>query len=245
MSRTIEVLRKLQQDHDLFNTPPPPSAVTGHFRPQDGKGSALDLGAVAGEEIRGLVQRLFLPGGTKSPKQVVFCGVDEANGSTWICSQASRSLAAESSLPVCAVDANLHHKALHQYLRVQENRASLVPGNCEFVRPVTQNLWLLCNDSLRDDVDGSSLDNFRSRVGDLLKHFEYVLIDGPPIGSSGDAAVLGQWVDGIVLVLEAHSTRRAAAIKAKQQLDAADVKLLGTVLYNRTFPIPPKIYAWL
>jgi protein-tyrosine kinase len=48
-----------------------------------------------------------------------------------------------------------------------------------------------------------------------------------------------------VLVLEANSTRRVAARKAKQALEAANVRVLGTVLNNRTFPIPEKIYRLL
>jgi Mrp family chromosome partitioning ATPase len=36
-----------------------------------------------------------------------------------------------------------------------------------------------------------------------------------------------------------------AARKAKQTLEAANVRVLGTVLNNRTFPIPEKIYRML
>jgi len=54
--------------------------------------------------------------------------------------------------------------------------------------------------------------------------------------------VLGQGTDGVVLVLEANVTRRVAALSAKESLEAAGVRLLGTVLNNRTFPIPDKLY---
>ena len=39
--------------------------------------------------------------------------------------------------------------------------------------------------------------------------------------------------------------RAGAARKAKQALEAANVRVLGTVLNNRTFPIPEKIYRML
>ena len=60
-----------------------------------------------------------------------------------------------------------------------------------------------------------------------------------------DAALLGQTADGVVLVLEANATRWRTARKAKQALKDANVKVLGTVLNNRTFPIPEKIYRLL
>jgi Mrp family chromosome partitioning ATPase len=49
----------------------------------------------------------------------------------------------------------------------------------------------------------------------------------------------------VVVVVGAHSTRRETARKAKESLDAAHVHLLGTVLNNRTFPIPEALYRRL
>jgi Mrp family chromosome partitioning ATPase len=246
MSRTFEVLRKVQQDQELFSIPRETNVTISESGPTNGKASALDLDAFAREEFRGLVHRLFLGGGEKSTRHVVFCGVDEGSGSSWICANASRSLAAESSLPVCAVDANLRNPVLHKFLPLEKGLAApSLPGDCEFARHVTENLWLVCGDSLGTNGDGRSLRHLQLVLGDLRGHFKYVLIDAPPIEWSKDAAILGQWADGIVLVLEAHSTRRAVALKAKQLLDTANVQLLGTVLNNRTFPIPEKIYRWL
>jgi Mrp family chromosome partitioning ATPase len=72
-----------------------------------------------------------------------------------------------------------------------------------------------------------------------------VLIDAPGTIVCGDAAILGQVADAAVLVIEANSTRRLSARKAKEALDAAGVRLLGTVLHNRSFPIPETLYNWL
>jgi len=56
---------------------------------------------------------------------------------------------------------------------------------------------------------------------------------------------MAQFADGIVLVLSALHTRRAAAIKTREVLERAQVRLLGTVLCDRLFPIPEAIYRWL
>jgi Mrp family chromosome partitioning ATPase len=48
--------------------------------------------------------------------------------------------------------------------------------------------------------------------------------------------------DGAVLVLEAHTTRRESARKAKECLEGANVKLLGAVLNKRTYPLPEVLY---
>jgi len=56
---------------------------------------------------------------------------------------------------------------------------------------------------------------------------------------------LGQLADGMILVLEAQTTRRDTARKVKESLDRARVRVLGTVLNNLTLPIsqPLRILA--
>jgi Mrp family chromosome partitioning ATPase len=44
------------------------------------------------------------------------------------------------------------------------------------------------------------------------------------------------------LVVQANSTHREAARKAKESLASANVRLLGAVLNKRTFPIPEFLY---
>jgi Mrp family chromosome partitioning ATPase len=72
-----------------------------------------------------------------------------------------------------------------------------------------------------------------------------VLIDAPGTSSSRDAALLGQLADAAILVVEANSTRKMAARKAKEFLERAGVQLIGTILNNRTFPIPEALYKIL
>jgi Mrp family chromosome partitioning ATPase len=56
---------------------------------------------------------------------------------------------------------------------------------------------------------------------------------------------MAQSADGMILVLSAQKTRRIAARKIKDVLDAAHVRVLGTVLCDREFPIPERIYRQL
>jgi Mrp family chromosome partitioning ATPase len=108
------------------------------------------------------------------------------------------------------------------------------------------NLWLAGPELLAEGFGSIlSVDKVRRRLAEMLSSFEYVLIDAPGAIVSGDATILGQAADAAVLVIEANSTRRLTAQKAKEALDASGVRLLGTVLHNRTFPIPEKLYKRL
>jgi Mrp family chromosome partitioning ATPase len=71
------------------------------------------------------------------------------------------------------------------------------------------------------------------------------LIHAPPLSRRREAVLLGQLSDGVLLVLEANTTRRAAAQRAKSVLESSQVRLLGTVLSERTFPIPESLYRRL
>ena len=87
-------------------------------------GRASDAG---GEEMLRLIQRIFLSGNGGAPRQVVFCGVDSENESSSVCGRAGRTLAANSSRPVCLIDANLRSPGLSKMFEVVWSADSPVP----------------------------------------------------------------------------------------------------------------------
>jgi Mrp family chromosome partitioning ATPase len=59
-----------------------------------------------------------------------------------------------------------------------------------------------------------------------------VLIDAPPVLAVTDAALWASRVDGVVLLLNAGSTRREEAQRAKAVLEKVNARILGAVLLN-------------
>ena len=72
------------------------------------------------------------------------------------------------------------------------------------------------------------------QFGQLLKAarqvFEYVIVDTPPLGAVVDAAVIGQYCDGALIVIESGATSRRVVQKVKTQLEKSGCKVLGAVL---------------
>lgn len=246
MSKNFELVTQVVDDRELFvgvpqETPPSPSlrAVSRPSEPVRG-------------EVAMLAQRVFLLSGDGvASRAVVFCGIERGSGTSWLCAKVARAVAAQGAKRVCAVDVNLHAPALHSYLRVA-NRSGLADAvRCtgsirDFLQPgAGDNLWVL--PAGPDAASGSILasERFRERVAELRAEFDFVIFDAPAITDSGDAALIGQMSDGVVVVVGANSTRRETARKAKESLDAAHVRLLGTVLNKRTFPIPEALYRRL
>jgi Mrp family chromosome partitioning ATPase len=87
-----------------------------------------------------------------------------------------------------------------------------------------------------------NLDAVRQRIEELRSEFDVVMIDAAPAHLYADAVAFGRFSDGIILVLQSNTTRREAALKAKQSCEIANVRLLGAVLNKRTYPIPQHLY---
>ena len=201
-----------------------------------------------GEEMLRLIQRIFLSANGNAPRQVVLCGVDDQNGSSSVCARAGRTLAANSSRPVCLVDANVRSPRLSGLFGIEGTNPFSGPSAAlrDQCVKIGGNLWLAGPEIL---ADNSRVllppDELKKRLAQLRETFEYMLIDAPGTSVCGDAQLLGLVADAVILVIEANSTRRLTARKAKESLDAAGVRLLGTVLHNRSFPIPERIYTRL
>jgi len=107
-------------------------------------------------------------------------------------------------------------------------------------------LWLLsCGRSATNWPNLVSCERIKPRLDELRNEFQFVLIDTPPLARAADAVTMGQLTHGVVLVLEAASTRRESAQMATATLRSANVPILGAVLNKRTFPIPDAIYKRL
>lgn len=72
------------------------------------------------------------------------------------------------------------------------------------------------------------------RFEDFLKslkiHFEWVVIDSPPVMAVADASVIAHLVTGAVFVIGAEMTSRHAARRAVEQLESSQAAFFGAVL---------------
>ncbi|MBN1466100.1 CpsD/CapB family tyrosine-protein kinase, partial [candidate division KSB1 bacterium] len=60
--------------------------------------------------------------------------------------------------------------------------------------------------------------------------YELIFIDAPPVISVSDSVILGQKVDGVLLVLRSGKINREAAQKAKKILENGKINIAGTLL---------------
>jgi capsular exopolysaccharide synthesis family protein len=257
MSKNFELMQQAGKAQALrpSSTPEPVSKVTfgnGHGNgngKQHHDADGLDLDMLAGEETLRLVQRVFLLQAQEPPHMVVFAGVDHGNGCSRICVNVAETLAKNIRGSVCLVEANLRSPALPEMFGTTNHHgltdALLNEGPIRsFAKLVRgENLWLLSSGALAaDSAKLLNSERLKTRFAELRKEFDFVLVDAPPLTPYSDALAFGQLTDGFVLVVEANATRREAALQVSENLRAANVRILGAVLNQRTFPIPETLY---
>lgn len=69
-------------------------------------------------------------------------------------------------------------------------------------------------------------------IASLKARADIVLLDAPPVVAVSDAALLGTKVDGVLLVIRAGHSRREDALRAKELLKRAHVRVVGAILSN-------------
>ncbi len=247
MSRNFELMRQLEVE---VSPPSLPAAVT----PERTAAVAVvpvipgHVSNFGDEDMLRLVQRVFLSANGNAPRQVVLLGVEDENGSSAVCAGAGRTLAANTSRSVCLVDANVRSPRLSGLFGFRRTtpRSGSSASLRERCSMIGSNLWLAEPDILSDSSRLLlPVNDLKKRLALLRSEFDYMLIDAPGTSVCADAQLLSQVADAAVLIIEAHKTRKSAARKSKDALISAGVRLLGTVLHNRTFPIPEGLYKRL
>lgn len=223
-----------------------PSTVTPEAMPfRDAPGWSPEI--FAREQIRGLVRQVFFSSVTNPVRQVVFSAAESGTDVGGLCRRVGKTLALETHEAIGVVSRSLAvFQDAPRETRTERNSDVANTPLRDVSTRVQSNLWLVPEPWV---VVGSqqlvtSLSLY-SRLLDLRREFEFSIVEGPPAGESSEAAALGQLSDGIILVLAAHQTRRATARRIKETLEAAHVRMLGTVLSERRFPLPEGIYRRL
>ena len=252
MSRNFELLQQVGRGFEVPSTPQPvrmPSKLREKARPN---GTRLNLGQVAHEEASRLVQQIFLSPDPKAPRAVLFAGIDQGVGCSQICLLVAETLRSTVSGSICLVEANLRSPSLPGMLGTTNHHgltdALVREGPIRaFARPLEgDNIWFLsCGSLSSDSPNFLNSDRLKTRFEELRAEFDYLLVDAPSLSRYADATALGRLTDGLVLVLEANSTRKEAALMVMESLHAAQIKVLGAVLNKRTFPIPESLYRRL
>lgn len=195
------------------------------------------------EQLRGLVRQLFITPHDKPLRQVLFTAIDRETDIGSLSQRVGEVLALENAGSVAVMGRYpqlCEESAVSAGATGWDHETGFAPLRQSSFR-LKENLWLVPN--FVEDRCATS-PKLNGRICGLRREFDYSILEGPT-ANSHEAMVMAQIVDGVVLVLSARHTRKATARNVKQWLESATIRILGTVLIDRVFPIPENIYRRL
>lgn len=138
---------------------------------------------------------------------------------------------------VLLLDGDLRRPSQHEIFAVN-NAKGLTSWLSDGGKPPVQqtkveNLQLLsAGPATGNPVALLSQKRLESALTELQSHADYILCDAPPVLAVTDAALWAGKVDGVLLLVNAGSTKRDNAIRARTILEKVHARILGAVLLN-------------
>lgn len=138
------------------------------------------------------------------------------------------------------IDADLRRPSIHTLWGIENKQgltAMLLDENLLEHPPVHQSevaelAILNSGESPANPVDILASSKMAKAVEILSEQFDILIFLLPPVLVGADAMVLGQRLDGVLMVTQANHTRRDQTTRAKEQLERVHINLLGAVLLD-------------
>ena len=200
-------------------------------------------GSAAPAPILSLVRQIFFPAPTVRRTSILFAAADAGTKVLTVCEQVGQALAQMSGATVAIMEASSAANSNFNASNSKKKTGSVAESDWwrSGSSQIAENLWRVPAALMTDCSDHAGPWRQAAETGDLP--FDYIIFAG--IVTDGETPAFCSECDGAVLVLTANQTRRESALRARNYLLQCNAELLGTVLDDRTFPVPEAIYRRL
>lgn len=179
--------------------------------------------------------------------KLAFCGKDikvititssvQNEGKSSVAFDLSKTMA-EGGKKILMVDADLRKSVLAAKYHIQgidKGLSHYLTGQAEIEDIIyeteTEGFYLSVAGPLSPDPTSLlDSDQFQKFIDKVREDYDYVIIDAPPLGVVIDAAIIGKYCDGAVLVIEQGVIKRKVVQDVIKQLKRGKVRILGAVL---------------
>ena len=187
------------------------------------------------EQFRALRTRILQASERQNMRAFVITSAGMGEGKTLTSLNLAWLLAQTDGVKALVIDADLRQPCTANYLGIETEYglSEVLTGETKLsqaiVRLEPSGLHLLPGGAPREDVaELLSGPRFGRLLDEARKHFDYIIIDAPPLGVFTDANLLINRADAALLVVRASKTRYAAVERLLEQLPRE--RMLGVVL---------------
>jgi capsular exopolysaccharide synthesis family protein len=182
-------------------------------------------------------------------RSLVVTSAGPGEGKSLVASNLSLALA-QAGQRVLLIDADMRRPRVHEIFGGQQEPglSNVLSGNAKTSDAIrkssTPGLWVLPSGHIPPnpaELLGSK--RYTDFVASLGIHFDWVVLDTPPVMVVADSSIVANQASGVVFVVRADHTNRHAVRAAAEQLEAANAHLLGSVLNGVDLVRNPYYYS--
>jgi len=169
---------------------------------------------------------------------------DSAEGKTTTAINLAKVMAAQKNR-VLLIDCDLRIPDIHKNLKLS-NRLGLtnallnheldITSLAKYIQSVKvpngiNDLFVMTSGStIPNPLEVLSSKRFKELINTLKEHFNFIVIDAPPVLPIADAIPISLASDGVLFCIASHQTQKERAVTAVTQLQRANANIIGTVL---------------
>jgi len=170
-------------------------------------------------------------------KVVLITGESPGVGKSFVSSNLSEVFA-QLSKKVLVIDADMRQGELHKVFNMTQDN-----GLADYFQKENHNLQDVVHPTTMENIDiiprgekphnPSSLlssEKFSSLMKELSTHYDYIVIDSPPVLAASDAMILAQYADKVLMVTRYDDSIEGQLVYATKQMQKANVNIDGIVL---------------
>ncbi len=187
------------------------------------------------EQFRSLRTKLLQASERQSLRAFVITSAGMGEGKTLTTLNLAWLLAQTDGVRALVIDADLRNPCTANYLGIESEvgLSEVLTGETTLMQAIVKlspcGLHLLPGGAAREDVaELLSGPRFGRLLDEARKHFDFILIDAPPLGVFTDANLLINRADAALLVVRASRTRFSAVDRLLEQLPRE--RMLGVIL---------------
>jgi len=192
--------------------------------------------SVFAENVRAIRTSIFLASADKPPASILVTSASEGEGKSSFALNLSIAIA-QLGLPTVLIDGDLRKPRIHKVFALETTKglSHYLVGETALEKIIlptkVPNLSIVpCGAVPPNPAELLQSDH----MVNLLKHFAtegiHVVVDSSPVMAVTDPVIIGNRVDGVILVVWAGHTSRHAARQSIRLLGEGKTRLLGTIL---------------
>lgn len=203
--------------------------------PMRGRAVHLEPMSVFAEAFRTIRTAIFFGAPADAAKSILVTSPEPGDGKSTSASNLAIAMA-QAGHRTILLDADFRKPTQHLVFEIeQKTGVNDVLGGDILLRDAVHRTTLRLLDVLpcgripRNPSEVLNGKRFNQLLKALLKHYDKVVIDSPPVNAVADASILAASADLTVLVLRAEKSTRRAAEQARDRLSSVGASLLGVV----------------